>query len=70
MGTHLGTTIEGDRRLRVRLSDGPNQSIRRIVLAVNDGANIVDAGRFAPGVTIDHTFDLRIRPRDHAAWQT
>ena len=35
-----------------------NQSLRRIVFALSDGTDIVDAGRFAPGVTIDYTFDL------------
>jgi hypothetical protein len=58
IGTDIGTTEIGGYQLRVRFTNGGNQPITRIVFALNDGSTVVDDGTFAPGVTIDHTFDL------------
>jgi hypothetical protein len=44
--------------LHVRFTNGGNQPIRRVVFGLSDGSTVVDAGTFAPGVTIDHTFYL------------
>jgi hypothetical protein len=46
--------------LHVRFVNDGTQAIRRIVFALNDGTRVVDAGKFVPGVTIDHL--LRTQP--------
>jgi len=58
MGKEIGPTVAGGYELHVRFTNDGNQPIKRIVFALNDGRTVVDAGNFAPGVTIDHTFDL------------
>jgi hypothetical protein len=58
MGTDIGTTETGAYNLRVRFANDGNQPITRVVFALNDGRTIVDAGTFAPGVMINHWFDL------------
>jgi hypothetical protein len=58
MGTDIGTTIDGGYTLHVRFSDSAAEPLTRVVFELSDGSRIVDAGRFAPGVTIDHLFNL------------
>ncbi len=58
MGTEIGTMETGGYLLHVRFTNGGNQPITRVVFALNDGSTVVDAGTFAPGMTIDHTFAL------------
>jgi hypothetical protein len=57
MGSEIGTTVTGRYQLHVRFTNDGNQPIKRIVFAFDDGSRVVDAGTFAPGVTIDHTLD-------------
>jgi hypothetical protein len=56
IGSEIGPTVTGRYRLHVRFTNDGNQPIKRIVFVLNDGTRTVDAGTFAPGVTIDHTF--------------
>jgi hypothetical protein len=58
MGRDIGPTVTGGYELHVRFTNDSNQPITRIVFALNDGSRVTDAGTFAPGVMIDHTFDL------------
>jgi hypothetical protein len=58
MGTDIGPTVAGRYELHVRFTNDGNQPITRVVFALNDGRTVVDAGTFAPGVTIDHKLDL------------
>src|SRR5713226_5036195 len=58
MGKEIGPTVAGGYELHVRFTNDGNQPITRIVFALNDGSTVVDAGTFAPGVTIDQTLDL------------
>lgn len=58
MGTDIGPTVTGGYELHVRFTNDRDQTITRIVFALNDGRTVADAGRFAPGATIDQTFDL------------
>lgn len=58
MGTDIGTTESGNYDLHVRFVDRDDEPLTRVVFALNDGARVVDAGKFSPGVVIDHTFRL------------
>jgi hypothetical protein len=56
---YVGTAVfTGDDELHVRFTNRGNQPVTRVVFALSDGSTVVDAGTFAPGVTIDHTFYL------------
>jgi hypothetical protein len=44
--------------LHIQFSNDSSQPITRIVIALNDGRTVVDAGKFAPGVEISHAIDL------------
>jgi hypothetical protein len=58
IGTDGVPMAGGGNELHVRFSNDGNQPITRIVFALNGGGTVVDAGTFAPGVTIDHRFDV------------
>ncbi|HTJ27513.1 MAG TPA: hypothetical protein VMA36_15235 [Candidatus Limnocylindria bacterium] len=45
--------------LHVRFVNSGNQPIRRIVFALHDGADVVDAGTFSPGVTVDQMLPMK-----------
>lgn len=51
-------SAQSGNQLHVRFSNRGDQPITRIVFDLDDGSRVVDAGTFAPGVTIDHTFDI------------
>jgi hypothetical protein len=58
-GRDIGPTVTGDGdQLHVRFKNDGDEPIKRIVFELNDGTMVADVGTFAPGVTIDHTFDL------------
>jgi hypothetical protein len=44
--------------LHIRFSNRGAQPITRIVFDLGDGSRVADVGTFAPGVTIDHTFEI------------
>jgi hypothetical protein len=48
----------GGYELFTRFANSGGQPIKRIVFALNDGTRVVDVGKFTPGVTINHWFDL------------
>jgi hypothetical protein len=48
----------GSPTLHVRFSNAARQTISRVTFTLSDGTQIIDAGTFTPGVTIDHTFGL------------
>jgi hypothetical protein len=58
MGRDIGTTYDGNYSVHVRFTNTGAEPLTRVVLALNDGRTITDKGTFAPGVTIDQTFDL------------
>jgi hypothetical protein len=58
IGTGAIQMSESPYQLHIRFSNGGDQPITRLVVALNDGSTVVDAGTFAPGVMIDHTFDI------------
>jgi hypothetical protein len=58
MGRDIGPTVTGGAELHVRFTNDGDQSIKRIVFALNDGRTVADTGTFAPGATIEQTLDL------------
>jgi hypothetical protein len=58
MGTDRGTTASGRNRLHVRFMNDGDESITHITFGLSDGSTVDDDGSFAPGTTIDHTFDI------------
>lgn len=59
MGTDIGLTTTRRYQLHVRFTNDGDQPVTRVVFGLNDGSMVVDAGDFAPGVTVDHTFDIK-----------
>jgi hypothetical protein len=58
-GRDIGPTVTaGEDQLHVRFTNDGDQPIKRVVFVLNDGTTVADVGTFAPGATIDHTFDL------------
>jgi hypothetical protein len=58
LGTDRGTTVTGNNELHVRFTNNANERITHITFALSDGSTVDDDGTFAPGVTINQTFDL------------
>ena len=58
IGSDGAATQTSEPTLHLRFSNEGTAPIKRIVFTLNDGTKVIDAGTFAPGVTIDHSFDI------------
>lgn len=58
IGTNGVPAAPEEDELHVRFMNDSEKPIRRVVFELSGGAREVDAGTFAPGVMIDHRFDV------------
>jgi hypothetical protein len=57
-GNPDSAVLLGPHLLHVRFSAASNKNVTAVIFALNDGTNVVDAGTFSPGATIEHSFLL------------